>query len=102
MSFLTSFLQVGPRRQTRATRSHARRRTYYKAYQTPDAPPPTHSGTGYKTEGTGKVAFDSCYVPAGYASSKTESGWVAAPCPVDTYGSDAPIFGVRTVTCTPW
>ena len=62
----------------------------------------TRSGTGYKTEGTGNVAFDGCYVPAGHASSKTETGWVAAPCPADTYGSDTPIFGVRTVVCTYW
>jgi len=68
-------------------------------------PPPSthnHSGTGYKTEAPGKKAFDDCYVPAGYASSKTATGWVATPCPADTYGSDTPIFGVRTVVCTYW
>ena len=62
----------------------------------------THSGTGYKTTGTGKTAFDDCYVPAGYGSSKTEAGWVATPCPADTYGSNANIFGVRTIICTSW
>ena len=50
----------------------------------------------------GKKAFDDCYVPAGYASSKTATGWVATPCPADTYGSDTPIFGARTVACTYW
>ena len=89
---------------TRTTRSYARRRTYYIAYQTPPPPPHTHkhSGTGYKTEAPGKKAFDDCYVPAGYASSKTATGWVATPCPADTYGSDTPIFGVRTIICTSW
>jgi ferredoxin-like protein FixX len=53
------------------------------------------------TDGPGATSADDCKVPAGYGTSRSMSGVLAAaPCPAGTYGRSTDTYGLVDVECT--
>jgi hypothetical protein len=55
----------------------------------------------WTSDDAGSTTPDACAVPAGHGAEQREDGvFVAAPCPVGTYGRDRASYGLYSVECT--